>query len=145
MFVAMVAMIGVSVAVFISEAIPDRPQPPAVEFLTTDFETVEACPGERIPFDTVIRISHPVVLFVATSHLRGHGADGDTAKLARLGDIAALIIPTARTITDEDSAFTVPDLPPGDYTRVLAAGTLSEDSDPAIRLFPYTIPNDCND
>lgn len=140
---ALSALIGVSASVLVATALPSRAQPPAVEWLETDYVPVSGCPGDTFSYSIRLRVTRPAVLFLAVSNLRGF--DGDTVEFGRSGNMAVTTIPSARIIEDNDPVFVIPDLPPGDYVRVLAAGTLSEDSVPAIRPMPFTVRDDCGD
>ena len=128
---------------FIVIAVPSRPQSEPVRLISTSYEPQSLCPGDVVEdYDFVWEVKRPAVLFVIVSHLRA-GGDRDTVIGANLGSAFATGMYSARTITDLDANFTIPDLPPGDYERVLSIGTISEDSEPVFLVLPYTIRADC--
>jgi len=136
--VSIVAALGVLLLIFTPAGTP----PPAVEFLSDDYESVEVCPGDVIQYSLEIQINQPSVLFVATSFLRD-GQSADTIRGNTVGDLFTTVIPTPRTIVDNDARWEVPNLPPGNYNRAIAAGTFSEPSKPSFREQSFTIREDC--
>jgi hypothetical protein len=134
---------GIALSVFASSVLAGKPQPSAVKLEFVDYVPFAGCPGDQVDYVTRWTVAHPAILFVTSSHIRGLDAEGDTAIPGRAASAALVPIPTARILEDDDGAFVIPDLPPGGYARVLAVGTLSEDSDPSMVLFPYTILDDC--
>lgn len=134
---------GLALLLPISLSIPSRPQSEAVRLISTTYTPQSLCPGDVIDdFEFVWEVKRPAVIFVVASHLRASGSR-DTAIGARAGEIFVTGIPSARTITDNDASFIIPDLPPGDYERVLSIGTFSEDSKQAFLIMPYTVRDDC--
>ena len=119
-------------------------QDPIVEWIRTDYRHVTGCPGDTNRYTIEMKVNKPAILFVAVSQLRGEPLN-DTAKGSLLGDLFVTVIPTARELVDHDAVWTIPDLPPGDYERVVGAGTLSEPSIPAIRIQTFTIRGDCEE
>ena len=144
LFVVLSVLIGTASSLLLTVAYAGRPQPAAVELVDLNYEPGEYCPGDTVPFEITWQINREAILLITSSHMRGIGADGDTAIPGRMPSAALVTNPTPRLLYDTDPKFTIPDLPPGEYARVLAIGTLSEDSEPAIVLFPYTIRDDCN-
>ena len=130
---------------FVTYAIMQPPvtPPPAIEWLGDTYKPVAGCPGDEMRYSMKLRIDGQAILFVATAYLRG-GSDGDTIQGDSIGNLFVTVIPDERTIVDEDASWIMPDFPPGDYVRVVAAGTFSEPSAPAIRLQPFTIVEGCD-
>lgn len=141
---AMGFTLGLAVAVLLLVMTLGAPQPKAVEFIATNYEVGAFCPGDEIPYTLHLRVNRDEShLYVSSSILRGLDASGDTVLLGRVEDAVTTGIPTARDIVDTDPLFVVPALPPGEYSRVITVGTLSEDSKPTMRLMPFTVRDDC--
>ena len=136
--IALVMAVVVGALVFVPEAV----RPSAVEWLNDSYEPIAACPGDEVAYELEIEIREPAILFVVPAVLRA--PLGDTAQGYRIGEVFITNIPTPRTIVDRDASFIVPDLPPGEYVRVLAAGTFGANTKPAIREQPFTIRVDCD-
>lgn len=117
--------------------------PPAVKWINDSYQPVTGCPGDSFGYSIELDVTKPSVLFVATSILRA-GQTNDTARGGQVGEMFVTVIPTPRRIIDSDATFEIPyGLLPGDYVRTVAAGTLGEPSEPAIREQPFTIRDDC--
>jgi hypothetical protein len=140
--IVIVIMVLLAALMIYAAMLPSQTQPSVVEWMEDTYSPVVGCPGDEVAYTLRLRVSKPAVLFVAVAQLRG-GEEGDTIQGNQMGQLFTTIIPSARTITDNDAVWTIPDLPPGDYVRVVAAGTLTEPSQPAIRLQPYTIVEGC--
>ena len=118
---------------------------PVVQFINSDYTEQAGCPGDVLAYTLEIRVNRKATVYIASNHLRGHEPGGDAVVVGRLGNAATVINPWRWTvITDEDPSFVIPDLPPGDYTRALAAGEFGGFSRGSYLTFPYTIRDDCN-
>lgn len=126
------------IAVFIASNIGE-PQAAAVE-IESGYIPFSGCPGDSATFTSTLTINRKAIIFVTVSHLR---AGGDTIIGGKIGDTFITAIPSPRTTVDQDNGFSLPDLPPGDYVRVVAIGTKSEDSLPVMIEQPYTIEENC--
>ena len=142
-FMVLALVLGTAAMLLMMTIYQGRPQPPAVELLALEYIAADHCPGDVLPYQIKWQINRTAILIVTSSHMRGFGAEGDTAIPGRMPSAALITNPTPRILHDEDLSFTIPDLPAGDYARVLAVGTISEDSEPAIVIMPYTIRADC--
>ncbi len=141
--ILLIFIVGLSVMVALTIWSPARIQPPVVNWTKDNYEPVDGCPGDVVAYSLEMQVNEPAILFVASAVLRD-GPMGDTVSGSRSGEMFVTVIPTPREIVDEDARWTIPNLPPGSYVRVVAAGTLSEPSEPAIRLQPFTIIEGCS-
>ena len=119
------------------------PQHPVVSLVDLDYTYTDGCPGQVVPYGVTWQVDREAMLIISSSHWRGLNAEGDAAIVGRTPDAALIGVTNARTLTDLDAHFDIPDLPPGDYSRVVSVGTLSENVKPAQILQPYTIRDDC--
>lgn len=141
--IMMIFIVGLSVTVALMVISPIRIQPPVVDWTKDNYKPVAGCPGDVIGYSLEMRVNEPAILFVASAVLRD-GPMGDTVAGSRAGEMFVTVVPSPRDIVDNDATWTIPDLPPGSYVRAVAAGTLSEPSEPAIRLQPFTITEGCS-
>ena len=116
------------------------PGPPVIEYLNSPvvLEKSDVCPGDVVSYPVQQVIRKPVVLAIVAVILR---ENGDTVVLDRTPVYTA--VPSARGITDRDILWTVPDLEPGRYERVVSAATMGTDHEPAFLRVPFTIREDC--
>ena len=119
------------------------PQQPIVSLVEMDYAYTDGCPGQVVPYGVTWQVEREAMLIISSSHWRGLAAEGDAAIVGRMPDAALLGVNSPRLLTDLDAHFDIPDLPPGDYSRVVSVGTLSENVKPAQILQPYTIRDDC--
>jgi hypothetical protein len=142
--ISAVSVLIISVVILFTAWVEGRPQPPAIEFLSTSYELYEGCPRDSVTYFSEMEINRPVVLEVTSSVLREHDASGDTVVFGKHVDLVIAPVPSERILFDQDGAtFTIPDLPPGEYARVRAVGTWSEDSVPVQVIQPFTILESC--
>lgn len=141
LFVALIVFMSASLFLV---SLARMPQEPAVELVSFDYEKLDVCPGDFVPFEIIWKVNRPSIMFVTSSHIRSANAEGDTAIPGRMQETGLLPMPLMTFVDDMDAHFDVPDLEPGDYTRVLAVGTLSEDSKPVFVMMPYTVKEDCD-
>ena len=140
---AVASMILFASMAFVISMFAGVPQSPIVSLVELDYAYTEVCPGQVVPYGVTWQVDREAMLIVSSSHWRGLNAEGDAAMVGRMSDAALLDMHSRRILTDLDAHFDIPDLPPGDYARVLSVGTLSENVKPAQILQPYTIRDDC--
>lgn len=121
---------------------PTRPAAPMVEWIDSEYQPSSVCPGDVMMEVVTVNVRAPALIIVASTFLRS-GPTGDTVLPQPLGAVPVVIIPTARTLVDSDPVWIVPDLPPGDYIRAIAAGTLFRDTEPVFRQQFFSIRDDC--
>ena len=140
-------------------------QPSPVRWIYDTYHApVPLCPGDVIEYEVAMEVARPAALAVVVAILRAdpdeasmsdemrnvlalsnYQVDGDTLRGQRMGEVFSTVIPTARILADGDGRFVVPDLPPGQYIRALAALELYRNSEPAIRMQPFVIRDGCGD
>ena len=121
---------------------PVVPEPPVISWIQQDADTVFGCPGDVVRDNVTVSSSEAAMIAVFSTYLRG-GPTGDNVEPQRLGDASIVIIPSARTLEDRDITWTIPDYPPGEYVRALAAGTLFRNTEPVFRERPFVIVEGC--
>lgn len=121
---------------------PSRPAPPMVTWVDSQYVPGAFCPGDTVREIVTVEARDRSAIVVLSTFVRA-GPNGDNAQIQRLGDAAVVIVPSPRVLEDQDPTWIVPDLPPGDYVRAIAAGTLFRDTEPVFREQPFTIRADC--
>jgi len=134
-------VLGVALIIPISFLLPVRPQAQPVRLIENTYVPFSGCPGDLAdPYVLTWEIRRPVINMINISHLRS--PDGDTVIPARNRNTFITGFPSERIVTDADSSFALPDLPPGDYDRIIMIATRSG-SKPVFVEMPYTIRDDC--
>lgn len=98
------------------------------------------CPGDSYPIANRITVQHPLVLLLYASTL-------DESATHNLNDTQASFParPNPKATTFEQHLpWTVPELPPGHYVRVLALRGTNGAEDPIFVESQYTIGEGCN-
>ena len=173
MWFAIGVVSGLLFSLAITAFISPRISPPPLEWVLDTYDPVVACPGDQIDYTLGILIKRPGSLYVVDSINRSDESSsvvavsqspvavslankynapivGDTVQFRRWGEIAVLVVAEEQfedsdqvLRIDLDSSFTVPDLPPGKYSRVLAAGPVSIPAREAIRSQDFEIMEGC--
>lgn len=143
-------------------------QPPVRWTYLEPLPTAPLCPGAVIDYRIGMEVNragilyvipairraadHPAVI-VAASDARAQA--GNRRGLPTIGDTAAGVLGSNVFYTafapdevpgylvDIDTSLTIPDLPPGPYNRIVAAGLSQSLARPAIRVQRFTIAEDC--
>jgi len=122
----------------------NRPQPAAIEFLSSTYEYGLYCPGDTVGgYKVTFNVNRAVDLYATTSHFKSEG--GDTMQGNSWGNVWVTSYPEPRVVTEENASWTVPNFPPGEYERVLSVGTMGQDTDPMRISMSYGIRDDCTD
>ena len=155
--------------VWIQMTISPPPYAPAVQwYQSTPWPDRPLCPGEVIRYNSTTRINEAGGLYIysairrAADHpdvlaVQQQAPDVWAAAVAIGGQIVGdTVIPAQNVfrtaflpdeipavVTDLDTAFTVPDLPPGPYVRVTVAGIEGRNARQATHAQPFTIAEDC--
>ena len=146
LIILVVCLVLFSASLFSLVAFEGKPQKPPIELVSLEYEIAEHCPGEVVPFSIEWEVTRPADLRLTPTHNRGLDGQDGTAIAATYMDLRWVTKSQPGTIVDDDLAFTVPQLPPGPYARVLSIGTPSENSRSVFVTLPYTIPDTgCND
>ena len=143
LFLGIVALIFFSSSLFVLVALINKPQEAPIELISLDYTTMSVCPGDVVPYSIRWSIRRPAIMELSSTTKRGHTGTGDTIITGRMADTRIVNNNKKTEIIDTDPSFTIPELPPGDYARILSVGTRSEDSEPIFVSFPYTIPDGC--
>jgi len=133
-------------SLFITVSVARLPQDASVELLKLDYEPRTVCPGDRVGYTIKWELKRPSVLILTPTHNQGLDGTGNVVVVARSDDVVRINKVSAGIVFDDDPSFTIPNLPSGEYARVLSIGTVSESSEPVFVTFPYTIPAEgCGD
>lgn len=138
----LLGLLVIQVMLFFVLVRPSQAAPPIIEWIDSNYVPGDFCPGDVVTEIVTIDARAEALVVVFSTFVRA-GPTGDNVQPQKLGDAAAVIIPSARVLEDQDPTWLVPDLPPGDYIRAIAAGTLFRDTEPIFRQQPFSIRDDC--
>lgn len=131
-----------ALAVLASSVLAGMPQDAPVELLELNYDPATGCPGDRLGYTISWKVKRPSVMQLTPTHSTGLDGTGNVVVPARSDDVVYINKLVPGTVTD-DPTFTIPNLPAGEYARILSIGTESESSLPVFVTLPYTIANDC--
>ena len=142
-FIAAVAAIasGIAVVVMIFYVVnPDRiPSSPIKMTIAVEGSTENLCPGDILTWDTTMEILKPTTVqgFITIVNI----SDRRTVFSQPLG-LPAINHYKPSSIT-RTAKVAIPDLPPGEYERILSMTALGYDGAPAFSVIPFSIRGDC--
>jgi len=114
---------------------------PPVELVSTDYKTPVACPGDALTYSNTLYINRPVALAI-TAPIRD-AIRGDTVIFDSQPIYTSAY--AAQEFIDRENTLIVPDLPPGEYDRMVTTWAVNERAEPAIIVQRFIIPDDCSD
>ena len=104
------------------------------------------CPGDTLAYSVRWEVTRPAQLRLYPTFNVGPLGDGGHVLPAHEDDVRYLNQRTPGAIINDDVTFIIPNFKPGDYSRVVSIGTMSEESTPVFVNLPFTIPDTgCDD
>jgi hypothetical protein len=102
-------------------------------------DNIEVCPGDTYEYVADVEILDKSILTM-------HAAIMDTDTMNTMPGTAQEFIPIARARGGrfmDGAKFVIPDLPPGNYERILAVDSDHADSVPVFISLPFTVTENC--
>ena len=103
-------------------------------------EYKEYCPGDSYEYSTDIEITGPAIF---SRHVAIMEAETHKYISSTITQMPSIPRPWPVRL-DQPVSFSIPDLPPGDYIRVMGIDADHVDSIPVFVEVPFTISTDCN-
>ena len=146
LIILVVCLVLFSASLFSVVTFVSRPRVAPLTLLRMDYDPPgTVCPGDVVPFVLEWSVRRDSTLTLTPTHNRSHDGSGGNVVVAHYDDVVNLNQPATKSVVDDDLSFVVPDLPAGEYARILSVGTSSESSVPVLVTFPYTIGQGCDD
>ena len=137
---ATIMLIIMAVATLAVPLFPVALNPPPVEVLGVKINTdMPVCPGDSVEFVSRIEVHEPSIIGIYTA-IRDDTENNILFATQRA--LPPVPRPSKATI-HETVTFTVPDLPPGPYTRIAAFASLNSDTKPSYLLVPFEVDSHC--
>ena len=133
-------ILGVGIAVTLQFPAHLRDTPIAIHSIQPNYD-VTVCPGDKFDYTVDIEVLEPGILSMSVGII--DMSNGDTVR-GTTGQIGPFPRDEPVVLT-EIGFFLVPELPAGNYKRVMAIDLEHADSVPVMWNFPFTIGEHCSE